>query len=164
MDITGNITVTDNKTGTFNITSSGLKVEKNVTGTANYTVKQQDLTAGSVINSANATVLFDNQLIKSPDTTYTVPAVQQGLPALTLVKSAASTSYDDVGQTITYTYNVTNSGNMDISAPITVTDDKFGTISIQSSGILSPGSSVTGTTTYKITDADIDAGTVTNSE
>ena len=163
MDITGNITVTDNKTGTFNITSSGLKVEKNVTGTANYTVKQQDLTAGSVINSANATVLFDNQLIKSPDTTYTVPAVQQGLPALTLVKSAASTSYDDVGQTITYTYNVTNSGNMDISAPITVTDDKFGTISIQSSGILSPGSSVTGTSTFKIIQADIDNSHVTNS-
>lgn len=28
--------------------------------------------------------------------------------------------------------------------------------------ILSPGSSVTGTATYKITDADIDAGSVTN--
>ena len=51
---------------------------------------------------------------------------------------------------------------MDISAPITVTDDKFGTVPIQSSGTLSPGSSVTGTATYKITDADIDAGSVTN--
>jgi hypothetical protein len=51
---------------------------------------------------------------------------------------------------------------VDISAPITVTDDKFGTVPIQSSGTLSPGSSVTGTATYKITDADIDAGSVTN--
>ena len=66
------------------------------------------------------------------------------------------------GQTITYTYKVTNSGNADISAPITVTDDNFGTVPIQNSGILSPGSSVTGTTTYKTTDADINAGPVTN--
>jgi hypothetical protein len=57
---------------------------------------------------------------------------------------------------------VFNSGNVDILAPITVTDDKLGTVLIQNSGILSPGSSVTGTATYKITDADINAGSVTN--
>jgi hypothetical protein len=39
---------------------------------------------------------------------------------------------------------------------------KIGTVSIQSSDILSPGSSVTGTATYKITDADINTGSVTN--
>ena len=37
-----------------------------------------------------------------------------------------------------------------------------GPVSIQTSGILSPGSSVTGTATYKITDADINTGSVTN--
>ena len=82
--------------------------------------------------------------------------------ALTIAKSAYPTSYDDVGQTITYHYTVTNSGNVDISAPITVIDDKAGTVSIQSSGILSPGSSVTGTATYTMTDADINTGSVTN--
>ena len=51
---------------------------------------------------------------------------------------------------------------MDISAPINVIDDKLGTISIQSSGTLSPGSRVTGTATYKIIDADINTGSVTN--
>jgi hypothetical protein len=35
-------------------------------------------------------------------------------------------------------------------------------ISVQSSDILSPGSSITGTTTYKITDSDINTGSVTN--
>jgi hypothetical protein len=88
--------------------------------------------------------------------------IPYGNAALTVIKSAYPTSYDDVGQTITYHYTVTNSGNIDISAPITVTDDKFGTVSIQNSGILSPGSSITGTSTYKITDADINAGSVTN--
>ena len=79
-----------------------------------------------------------------------------------IVKSAYPTSYDDVGQTITYSYTVTNSGNVDISAAITVTDDKFGTVPIQSSGILSSGSSIPGTATYKIIDANINTGSVTN--
>jgi hypothetical protein len=59
-------------------------------------------------------------------------------------------------------YTVTNSGNVDIAALITVTDDRAGTVPIQNSGTLSPGSSVTGTATYKITDADINTGSVTN--
>ena len=63
-----------------------------------------------------------------------ITVFQQGA-ALTIVKSAYPTSYDDVGQTITYHYTVTNSGNVDISAPITVIDDKAGTVSIQSSGV-----------------------------
>ena len=51
---------------------------------------------------------------------------------------------------------------MEIKGPITVTDDKFGTITIPNSDTLGKGSSVTGTTTYKITDADINADHVTN--
>ena len=39
---------------------------------------------------------------------------------------------------------------------------KTGTVSIQSSGVLNPCSSVTGTATYKITDAGIKTGYVTN--
>ena len=39
---------------------------------------------------------------------------------------------------------------------------KADTVSVQSSGILSPGSSITGTATYKITDVDINTGSVTN--
>ena len=74
----------------------------------------------------------------------------------------STNKFDNVGETITYTYTVTNSGNIDISAPITVTDDKFGTVTIQNGGTLSPGSSITGTSTYKITDADINTGSVTN--
>ena len=83
-------------------------------------------------------------------------------PALKITKKASPSSYDHVGQTITYTYTITNSGNVDIKGSINVTDDKVGTVSIQGSGILSPGSSVTGTATYKITDADINTGSVTN--
>ena len=160
VDLTGNITVADNKTGTFNITSNGLNVGKNVTGTANYTIHQSDIDAGYVTSSANATCSFNNALYTSKDTTARINITQN--PVLTIVKSAYPASYNAVGQTITYTYTVTNSGDVDISAPINVIDDKLGTISIQSSGTLSPGSRVTGTATYKIIDADINTGSVTN--
>ena len=84
------------------------------------------------------------------------------IPALIIQKSASPLSYDVSGQTITYTYTVKNTGNVEIKGPITITDDKFGTITIPNSDTLSKGSSVTGTATYKITDADINAGHVTN--
>lgn len=141
LNLTGNITIQDNRTIPFNITSIGLNISQNVTGTVNYTIIQADLDADNVTNLANATGSYNNQQVLSNNTTLTVPAIQT--PALAIVKSAYPISYDAVGQTITYTYNVTNSGNVDISAPINVTDDKFGTVPIQSSGILSPGSSIT---------------------
>jgi uncharacterized repeat protein (TIGR01451 family) len=162
VNIAAPITVTDNKLGTISILSSGtLTPGSSVTKTATYKITQADLDAGSITNLATATGLFSGQTITSNTGTAKVLAVQS--PALTLVKSASPLSYDHVGELITYTYTVNNAGNVDISAPITVTDEKVGTISIQSSGILSPGSSVTGTATYKITDADINEGHVTNS-
>jgi uncharacterized repeat protein (TIGR01451 family) len=88
-------------------------------------------------------------------------------PGLTITKSASPLSYDSVGQTITYTYTVTNSGNVDLTG-LQLTDDQVtGLIPLQNSGntvtSLSPGDQATGTATYKITEADIDAGYVKNS-
>jgi len=169
---TGGYVNLSNDNGTLILQNSGLP------RTCNLSIQQVTSNQNSSISINNIAIEGDstvyikpsnwNDLTNSTATIDTVKNTQgtqvtsQGA-ALTIVKSAYSASYDSIGQTITYTYTVTNSGNGDISAPITVTDDKFGTVPIQSSGILSPGSSVTGTTTYKIIDADIDAGTVTNS-
>jgi uncharacterized secreted protein with C-terminal beta-propeller domain len=62
---------------------------------------------------------------------------------------------------ITYTYNVTNSGNVDITGPITVTDNKIGKVSIPST-TLAPGANVTGTATYTIKKTDLNTRSVTN--
>jgi len=110
-----------------------------------------------VTNNAYAT----NNVINSNTATQIV--TEAAITVLQLTKTASSITYTASGQTITYTYTVTNTGTIDLDAPINVTDDKFGTISIQSSGILSPGSSVTGTATYTITQQDINTGSVTNS-
>ena len=126
MDLTGPITVNDNKTGAILISSSVLAPEAIVSGTATYTTTQADFDASSVTNLANATGLFHGRTITSNTATHTVngPAPSTGL-YLDLV--AAPKSYTASGQTIKYIYKVTNNGNVAISAPITVTDDKFGT-------------------------------------
>ena len=82
-------------------------------------------------------------------------------PALTIVKSASPTNYSTVGQNITYAYDVTNSGNVNILGPVNVTDNKTGTIQISNSD-LAPGQSVIGTANYTIAQADLDNGSVTN--
>ena len=108
-------------------------------------------------------------------TTYTSGGTIQNIITVTptvtsasmnISKSADPKTYDDVGQTITYTYKVTNTGNVNILEPITVHDNKIlgGQITIGTSGnVLAVGQNVTGTATYTITQADLDAGFVTNS-
>ena len=91
--------------------------------------------------------------------TETVTANQY--PTLLTVKIASPTTYSSVGQNITYTYNVTNTGNVGISAPINVTDNRTGTFTISNIG-LAPGQNVTGTANYTVTQADLDSGSVTN--
>jgi uncharacterized repeat protein (TIGR01451 family) len=166
VDLTGNITVHDNRTLPFNINSSGLNVGKNVTGTATYTITQSDLDSGLVINLANATCSFTNSTgtypVLSNNSIVTVPAVDT--PVLTIQKVANLTSYSSLGQVIGYTYTVNNTGNVDILGNITVTDDHINVpFNITSSG-LNVGKNVTGTATYTITQADLDSGLVTNSE
>ncbi len=51
----------------------------------------------------------------------TIDAVQT--PALTFVKSSDDTSYDAVGDVLTYDYLLTNSGNVTLTGPFTITDD-----------------------------------------
>jgi hypothetical protein len=66
-----------------------------------------------------------------------------------------------VGQTITYTYTITNSGNVGLAGPFSVSDNILGTIAC-GSGPLAPGASTSCTATYTITQANLDAGSITN--
>ena len=142
------------------VPSATLAVGDHETATATHTISQADITAGSVTNIGIVTSNKGATAQDQATVTLNQPPSQQ--PALTIVKSASPSSYDHVGEPITYTYTVKNTGDVEIKGPITVTDDKFGTITIPNSDILSKGSSVTGASTYKITDADINAGHVTN--
>jgi uncharacterized repeat protein (TIGR01451 family) len=120
-------------------------------------ITQDDLDAGHVTNAATA---HSNGTDSNTDTA-TVTADQK--PALTLAKSASPSTYDHVGQEIDYSYKVTNSGNVTLAGPVTVSDNKA-SVSCPDvpAGGLKPGDSVTCTATYVITQDDLDAGHVTN--
>ncbi|WP_344751317.1 DUF7507 domain-containing protein [Gryllotalpicola koreensis] len=141
------------------------------TCTATYTVTQADIDAGgSISNTATATGTPPNGDTPpvSPPSTSTVTVDQD--PSMSVVKSASpsdASSYK-VGEQITYSFVVTNTGNVTITDP-KVDDAKFsGTgqlsaISCPTSGAtLAPGAQEICTATYTVTQADVDAGKLTN--
>ena len=87
------------------------------TCSATYAVTQADIDGGSVVNTATATSGAET----SAPSSVTINADQS--PELTLVKSSPSGNYFFVGDTLTYSYVVTNSGNTTITAAISVADD-----------------------------------------
>ena len=97
------------------------------------------------------------------DTVIEVPVPPAPAPGLTLVKTASPTTYNQVGNVINYSYVLTNSGNVTLSAPFTVTDDKATDETCPPTpASLDPGGSITCAATYTITPADLTAGSVKN--
>jgi uncharacterized repeat protein (TIGR01451 family) len=129
----------------------------NCSGT--YSITQADLNAGSVTNIATASTTFNGNTVTSNQATATVTST--AAPAISLVKTANPTTYSAVGQVITYTYTITNSGNVQLPGPFTVTDNKIATVTC-AAGPLNPGASLTCSGTYTITQADLNSGSVTN--
>ncbi len=154
----------------------------NTTFIAVYTITQADVDAGQVVNTATATgadpdgdPVTDNSDDPNnptdadpdgdgdPDDPTVTPLAQT--PELTLAKVGAPQTFAVVGETITYTYTVTNSGDVTLVAPFTINDDHIDTADIDCStgpATLAPGQTFDCTADYTITQADVDAGQVTN--
>ena len=120
---------------------------------------------GAVTDTATATGTPPvGPAITTPPSTavLTIPAG----PALTVVKSVAPASAGTAGEVVTYSFVVTNTGNTNLTA-VSVTDTAFsgtGTPPVISCPVstLAPGATTTCTATYTVTQADVNAGTVTN--
>jgi uncharacterized repeat protein (TIGR01451 family) len=158
---TGNVTVsdvmlTDPLTG-LNTSIGNMAPGAALSYTENYTITQADMDNGSVLNTARAEGSGPNDIPVWDEDSETVTALTR--PELAVVKTATPQTYAAVGQDITYTIRVENTGNVTIT-DIEVTDPLTGfTSSIAS---LAPGSNQVFTTTYQITQDDLDNGSLTN--
>ncbi|MDN4613931.1 hypothetical protein P5G50_05635 [Leifsonia sp. F6_8S_P_1B] len=140
---------------------------QSATATASYTLKQADLDAGSVKNAATASAKTPTgSTVTAPPAQVEVPV--DASPALTLVKTGAlaAGATGAVGDTVTFRFTVTNSGTA-TAAGVSISDQLAGVSAITytwpaTAGVLAPGASVQATATYALTQADIDAGSVTN--
>ncbi len=141
------------------------------TATSVYTVTQDDVDNGSVVDTATATGT-DTKGNLSPvskqatETINTVaPVLQVSLAKSATVSPAADQAAVKVGDSVAYTYLVTNTGNVDLSS-VAVADPTLGTVSCPTPPApgLAPGASETCTsaTTRVVTQADVDNGSVTD--
>jgi uncharacterized repeat protein (TIGR01451 family) len=153
-------------------TASSLAPGQSATFGAAYTVTQADLDNGSVNDSATSTgTTPDDGTITSDPSTATVSSTQ--VPGISVVKTASVNSVSAVGQTVTYSFAVTNTGNVTLNnvdvtdaqavpsldadlGPISCTTGTNGSIT------LAPGASDTCSATYTVTQADLTKGSITD--
>jgi uncharacterized repeat protein (TIGR01451 family)/fimbrial isopeptide formation D2 family protein len=164
---TGNVTLntlalTDDRIASVSCPVTTLAPGAGTTCTGTYPITQADLDAGSVTNTASASVVPAQGSVAPATAQATITAVQTR--ALALVKSSTATGFNAVGTVLPYSYLVTNTGNITLTDPVTISDDRIAAVSCPAlpAGGLAPGASVTCTGTYTVTQADLDAGSVTN--
>ncbi|WP_167335410.1 Calx-beta domain-containing protein [Pedobacter kyungheensis] len=138
-----------------------------VTVTAKHTVTLTEVNAGSFTNQASASSQTPNggTLNKPKSDDPNTPAVDDATvtviaPASTVTLVKTGTLSSD-GNSIAYNFSVKNTGNVTLHI-ITLTDAKLG-LNRVIPGTLAPGATVTDSFVYRLTQADKDAGNVTNS-
>ena len=125
-----------------------------------YTVTENDVLAGKVVNNATGSAT-------DPETPVTPGEKEDPIetpnPSLTVVKTSDKTGVVKLGETVTYTITVTNNGNVTIN-DIEVTDELTGNTGENAFTIdkLAVGESKQFTATYTVTEADILAGKIVN--
>ncbi|MFG2215192.1 hypothetical protein ACGFN1_09985 [Streptomyces sp. NPDC048685] len=157
-----NVNVTDDRVTGIICPKTTLAVGETMTCTGTYTVTAADATAGSVTNTATAHGRSGDTPVDSPPDDVTLP-VQSG-PGVRLEKSADDTRVYEVGDDVTYTYTVTNTGPQELTG-VSVTDDRVTGVTCDVTTLAPAGQSGDSTTctgTYRITDADTGVGSVTN--
>lgn len=139
-----------------------------ITCTATYTVVQADVDAGSITNTATATGVPPGTTPPpvSPPSGITVPT--PNAPAMTLLKTVGTEKATTVGQVLTYSFFLTNTGNVTLTNVTAVEGEFTGTGDLSAvscpaeAASLAPAMSVTCTATYTVTQADLTGGNITN--
>ena len=130
------------------------------TSTVTYTIVQADVDAGSVTNTATGTA--DGVADKTVTRETPVDQVED----LELEKTTTADGFAGINESIPYSYKVTNTGTVALSGTLEIDDDKIGSGNITCPAVpgdgIAPGAFLTCTGSYTTTQADVDAGKVTN--
>ncbi|WP_440690630.1 DUF7507 domain-containing protein, partial [Curtobacterium sp. 22159] len=142
-----------------------LQPGESVTYTTTYVVTQADVDSGELSNTATATGNTPPGTDIPPTPPSTVVVVTDPKPALTVVKTADVTKITTVGQKVTYSFLVTNAGNVTITNPTVKEGDfsghgKLSAVTCPSHDdiTLEPGDTEICTATYTVVAADLAAG------
>ncbi len=145
----GSLALTDTKFGDISLTATSIAPGENISASVDYTVVAGDF-PGPLSNTATVTGVSNDNV------TYTA----SGVSSVTLeqtssvqVSISASVSSASVGDNITYTYVVTNSGQAAVDN-ITLTDSRLGAVSL-SATTLDSGSSLTASRVYTVLNSDL---------
>ncbi|MCM3658897.1 DUF11 domain-containing protein [Agromyces mediolanus] len=135
--------------------------------TASYEVQQDDVDRGRIYNAA--TVMGQDPLgtwVTTTEDDASVP--EEPRPELVLRKLADPGVARNVGETITYSFVATNTGNVTLT-DVAISEGEFsgsGELSEiacpEGASALRPGETVTCTASYRLTQADVDSGELTN--
>lgn len=119
--------------------------------------------AGTLTNVAHATGTYAGTPQDSPDSNATYATT-----GLVIVKTAAQSVFRAVGDTLNYTYTVSNTGAAVLEGPVTVADDRT-TVTCPAlttigdlDAFFDPGESLVCTASYIVVAADVTARVVTN--
>ncbi|MFD8320714.1 DUF7507 domain-containing protein [Kitasatospora purpeofusca] len=168
---TGNVTLTDAGIEEPDFTGSGgapgvtcpdaaksMAPGAKVTCTARYTVTQEDVERGGITNTASATGTPPGGTpATSPPSATKVSSTP--VAGLDLVKTADTTQATHAGQVITYTFTLTNTGNVTLTDPA-VSEGEFtgrgalGPVSCPRLALL-PGQNLKCTAAYTVVAADL---------
>ncbi|MDO5738397.1 MAG: hypothetical protein Q4P65_04025, partial [Eubacteriales bacterium] len=128
-----------------------------------YTVTQEDVDKGFIKNDAKVTATAKNGNTStdvSSEASISVPSEQ--FPDFTFNKSASPRTYSEVGEEITFTFTIKNTGNISITN-LAIEDTLAGLSDISyGTKALKPGEETSATATYSVTQDDLDWGTIVN--
>ncbi len=167
----GPVTITDDKAGLANcppLNTVGPTLDDNldpgesITCTGTYSITQADLDAGKVTDSARATVAGG---ASSSNQTNAGDVVMTQTKALTLTTTADKTTYDQVGQVVTFNYVIANNGTVTLGpAQFTVSDSLIGSpVNCGPAGAtLQPGGSINCSAPHTVTQADLNTISMTS--
>ena len=127
---------------------------------ATYRVTQEDMDRGVVHSKVTATGILNTGEGVTGSTATDTSAIQRG--SWDITKTSATTHITRVGQLVTYQFQVVNNGTV-TTHDVRVSDPMFGgAVAGCGPWALMPGQSATCQAIHRVTQADVDAGPLTN--